>query len=538
MPLNQQIADLILEQGRARAAGDLGSGQAWGNALSQIGQNVGNLIMSAPQMAAADRRAQLEKLQLTDAQQKHAAFDVLGQAMQTVAPQGPTEPGQPPMAASHPYLDANGLADPTKITQLLSANGLGHIAPEVLKGIESQNASIREYKQYREQAATKQAIMLGSVANTTLALMKGGMPFDQAATHAGSSLIATGLVQPQELEQTVGKIAGLPPDQQIAQLEQLKATAARLGPTKTLADGAKEVDMFGGTVAENPKEPTKPTRASLAAIAADPTKSPQERDQAREALKSLETKPTPESVQQKEVLLDGKPAVLLLHPKAGDKDEFYTDASNKVIENAASRIRPIPPASAAGKSQQELEQEYRTVLIREISSRSGGLGLEDSKVLQANHLLAIFDQSYDPKTGEYNIPAVLQEELALGLARLTSPSGQVGVELAEKLNQPTAYGKMKSILTYWSGKPLTGNTQDVFKMFRDSIQRQGEVAMGNREAGIKYLRGLAPTDLEEKRRKALEANTLAPLRQSRIIQNKATGERKIQISTDGGETWK
>jgi hypothetical protein len=75
-------------------------------------------------------------------------------------------------------------------------------------------------------------------------------------------------------------------------------------------------------------------------------------------------------------------------------------------------------------------------------------------------------------------------------------------------------------------------------MFRDSIQRQGQTAVENRQAAIKYLQGLAPTELDPSRREALEANTLVPLRQSRLVQNPKTGEKALEVSIDGGKTWK
>lgn len=188
--------------------------------------------------------------------------------------------------------------------------------------------------------------------------------------------------------------------------------------------------------------------------------------------------------------------------------------------------------------QNKLEQEYRTVLARGLSSRSGGLGLEDAKVQQANHLLALMDQSYDPKTDSYNIPRVQQTELAMGLAKLVAPGGVVGVQMEKEINQRTAKGDLAGALTYLLGTPFNGTTQDLVKMYRDSIIRQGEVAQENREGEMRYLRGLAPTNLAEERRKALETTSLNPLRQSRIIRNTTTGERRLQISTDGGVTWK
>lgn len=196
------------------------------------------------------------------------------------------------------------------------------------------------------------------------------------------------------------------------------------------------------------------------------------------------------------------------------------------------------PAPVKASDQNKLEQEYRQVLTRGLSSRSGGLGGEDAKVQQANHLTALIDAAYDPKTDTYNIPRVQQTELAMGLAKLVSPGGVVAQKTVDDINQATAKGDIGKALTYITGTPFNGTTQDLVKMYRDSIVRQGEVAQTNREGEMAYLRGLAPTDLEESRRKALEATSLNPLRVSRVIRNTATGERKLQVSTDGGVTWK
>lgn len=210
-----------------------------------------------------------------------------------------------------------------------------------------------------------------------------------------------------------------------------------------------------------------------------------------------------------------------------------------MAKHAAQRQYDIAhPTKPDAPDQNKLEQEYRTVLTRGLSSRSGGLGLEDAKVQQANHLIGMLDQFYDAKKGEWNIPRVQMNELALGLARLTSPGGQAGEGMMREFQQRTAAGDIAGALTYLTGQPVAANTQAITKMLKDSIERQGAIAEENREGEMRYLRGLAPTDLDEDRRKKLEANSLNPLRRSRVIENPATKERKIQTSLDGGVTWK
>lgn len=183
------------------------------------------------------------------------------------------------------------------------------------------------------------------------------------------------------------------------------------------------------------------------------------------------------------------------------KDEVHYIQSQPQWNNG--QPAPTPPLD-----QTRLEQQYRTMLLRALSSRSGGLGLEDQKVNQAIHLKAIFDQSYNPKTGEYSIPSVMTKEVAMGLARLISPTGQVGIELMKEFVQPTVSGDLARAATYLTGKPTVGNTQDVLRMFKESIDRQAEVAESNREGYLDAIRQWAPTDLEESRRQQLEGGLL------------------------------
>lgn len=162
------------------------------------------------------------------------------------------------------------------------------------------------------------------------------------------------------------------------------------------------------------------------------------------------------------------------------------------------------------KYQDKLEAQYRNVLLKPLSNRSGGLGLEDSKVNQAIHLRTLVNKFYDPKSQTYAIPPSMHAELALGLARLQSPTGQVGIELVKELRQKTLREGLAGALIYLGADPKTvgGTTQDVSKLFIDSIDRQGQVSETNREQYMDYLRGLAPTELDQARKDKLEKGRL------------------------------
>lgn len=158
------------------------------------------------------------------------------------------------------------------------------------------------------------------------------------------------------------------------------------------------------------------------------------------------------------------------------------------------------------KQQQTLEQQYRQVLAKEFSSRSGSLGIENAKVNQANHLDSLLKQYYDPKTGNYNVPSSQYAELVMGLATLVSPSGSAESDRAA-LNAKTAAGDLKGAIQYITGVPQNGNTQDIIKNLVDSIDRQATTAVSNRQAALDDMKAQAPTDLDPKRADALNKST-------------------------------
>lgn len=66
------VSDLLLDIGRAKAAGELGGGQAWGNAVQQLGQIPGQTIA---QMRQADEQAQAAKLRGLQVQEAQLGID-------------------------------------------------------------------------------------------------------------------------------------------------------------------------------------------------------------------------------------------------------------------------------------------------------------------------------------------------------------------------------------------------------------------------------------------------------------------------------
>ena len=153
--------------------------------------------------------------------------------------------------------------------------------------------------------------------------------------------------------------------------------------------------------------------------------------------------------------------------------------------------------------QDRLEKTHVDRLMKQISNRSGGLGLQDGKVNQAIHLRALIDQAYDPKTKQYNIPPVQYEELSIGLANLVSNSNTVTESMINGIRQKTAKGDLSGALTYALGMPRNASTQAIFKNLVSSIDRQGTVSEDLRNKYVESINKMAPKGLDKERVKEL-----------------------------------
>lgn len=202
------------------------------------------------------------------------------------------------------------------------------------------------------------------------------------------------------------------------------------------------------------------------------------------------------------------------------------------------------------QEQARLEKQAGDYMNKVISYRSGGLGLQDSKVNQAIDLRNLIDQNYDPQTNTHKIPPAMQTELVLGLARMISPTGQVGVELEKELAQKTAKEGLAKMMIYFGADPKTvgGSTEDVIKSYIDSIDRQGMTAEGLRDNYTKGLKTRAEfTGLDEHaKQRILNSNLGSSFKEYMSHNNSGNGQvltatnpktgKQIK-SMDGGQTW-
>src|SRR5262245_8487254 len=281
------IADLMGRQSeiQARAAQQVADAQAralyaQGQAGAQMWQGVGQGISQVAQIPlelqrykSLQQEQQLNALKLQSAQREAAGREAYANILQP-SQLGPTDVG--PRQES--YVDPQtGMYDIPKLSARLNEVGFADQAGTLVKHATDINSAMQEAQDARDKSAKAQAVLYGHLANSTNQLVKMGVaPLDAMDLAAqGSTTGANPLIKPADYQQFRTRFEQFTPDQQQAALTTLMDTAARLSPTKTLAEGAQEVDIFGRVVAKGGEKP--PTEAELAwkASGGDPTKAMQ-----------------------------------------------------------------------------------------------------------------------------------------------------------------------------------------------------------------------------------------------------------------------
>ncbi len=540
MSLNSQIADLILERGRAQAQGDAASGIAWGGALSQIGKTIAQLPQEIRRDKIVNQEMQKGALDIQSAQRQGDHEIDVQRTRQAIDG----------MANDPSVLNEDGTFNIKSITAKLSQMPDGGVGPvqrldtkTIFDTLDPINKSLSEARDSQLKYQEHKANALAGLAAGALRL---GKEDGNYFSHAGSALASaqkSGLLTPDEVTQTLTQLvehqdripqilgdfvakSTLPP----IKLREKESLVSALDPQTILAEGPKgdqTPEARQLTLLTKQKSGVPMTPAELNEISAytDLHASKAARsgeDQALDAYAKSIGKTKAEDLSYAERQAFDKNKAMITSSAA-----FQQHVNERAYDNA----HPAPV------DQNKLEQEHAQRLRGALSNRSGALGIEDAKVQQANHMIALMDQNYDPKTDTYNIPRVQQTELAMGLARLVSPGGVVAQKTIDDINQATLKGDIAKAFTYATGKPFNGTTQDLVKMYRDSIIRQGQVSEQNREGEMNFIRSLAPSQLEESRRQRLEAANMNPLRQSRVATDEK-GNRKLFVSLDGGKTWK
>lgn len=156
-------------------------------------------------------------------------------------------------------------------------------------------------------------------------------------------------------------------------------------------------------------------------------------------------------------------------------------------EQAAQATYDVNQPFREVQRQDKLEQRATQLLTKQLSSRSGGIGLQDNKVNAAIHARQLIDQAYDPSTGQYNVTQVPYGELAESVGSLLSGGTGSSEGRINSLKQKTAQGDLNGVLSYFTGKPSNATSQEAIQQLVHIIDRQGAVS---EELRNNYINGI------------------------------------------------
>lgn len=307
------IADILLEQGQALA----NARRAQGAISAQMWGNLGNTIAAVP--------GQLQQAQTTAEQQQIRQAQV-GELQQR---------GSDLKALDTAYAQPGG--------RDAILNSLpGHLRPQVEQHFQEADENAAKVQDADIKAQTAAQDYIGSQAATIRKYGYDPAAAQMALSHAKDAFQHNPamLSQVSALEQ---QIQANPTPQAIQQIIDplIPPQLMKLGKDESLIDLSKP--QGSNVVASGPPPPPTEPELALKAAQGDTT--------AQGAMGLL--KPSPQkSYQHATVLLDGKPADVLIDPDPKSAQKVF-DLNGQAIDNAATRVRPIPPAQTGNAEQEQ-----------------------------------------------------------------------------------------------------------------------------------------------------------------------------------------
>lgn len=160
----------------------------------------------------------------------------------------------------------------------------------------------------------------------------------------------------------------------------------------------------------------------------------------------------------------------------------------KAKQDAQANVDAHEPEVQQARQDRLYNQAVSDIATKQVSYRSGSIGVQGSKVDQAIHASQLIDQAFDPKTGQYNITQVPYGELSETLGSLLSGGTGTSDARISALKQATLQGDFNKVLTYFTGKPSNATSQDALKQLVSIVDRQGLTAEQIRDGDVNRLK--------------------------------------------------
>jgi O6-methylguanine-DNA--protein-cysteine methyltransferase len=328
---NDPAAQAALRVGDLQAQGAERTAALQGQLWTQLGSIPAQIQASqeaAQKLALQRQQAQLVgqqiqegQLQLTQAQKDAKSRNIFEAEIQNPANYNP-----------------DGTPNDDRITQALRTQDVGAWQKYQQLAQSTQAAALNRYKTLADiaksnaEAGEKQAqarkAQQDYLGQTALAAYTGLQQNPDDPLHArdwalafANKSAAEGAVSPAAAQAWTMRLASANPDQVGAAFLSVVPPEMKAKYDKDLAEANKPIDVAAGGTLVAPPKPGQPAAVVFTAPPKDTV---------------------PKAYEKSAVLLDGKPAEVLLDPTPGGK--IY-DLSGVPIDQAAARIRPLPPAA-------------------------------------------------------------------------------------------------------------------------------------------------------------------------------------------------
>ena len=185
-------------------------------------------------------------------------------------------------------------------------------------------------------------------------------------------------------------------------------------------------------------------------------------------------------------------------------EHAYSWEVAKTAKDAAKTGKDVTLAEKEEQHQDALEKQQRDRYDKEFSNRSGGIGLQDTKVNAAIHARQLIEGSRNPQTGEIEANQLTSPELAMTLANIVSGSSNANLETFNAMQPQALSADIQKKIGYLFGKPVKVLPKEWADQLVHMLDRQGVTSEKLRDKYFDDIDKTAPSKLAKERRDYLK----------------------------------
>lgn len=263
------VTQILLEQGQARAQGQLGSGQAWGQMAQQLGQIPNQMIAQQQQLQESQQKIATAKAAEADRQAQAKVREQATKNQETLDALYKNAFVQDPESGTFTFKR-------DLVEQGLAQSGQGHLYPKIMADLDAMDTAAQAGAAKRRTTVAQAFHNVAKQGYTTesalsnLAYLKQNHLIPEDRMQALQDAIAQD-GSPAGIQALVARVGGALPEygalvnaeeKRLADLAHVKAQTASLSGEKgfKLGPGDVQFDQYGGEIARVEPKPPDPTQ--------------------------------------------------------------------------------------------------------------------------------------------------------------------------------------------------------------------------------------------------------------------------------------